>query len=149
MPLVGEYARSPSNWAANQAEKYEESGGTRANTQRGVPVVILTTKGRRSGALRKSPLMRVEHGGSYALIASDGGAENHPAWYLNLVALPEVTVRHAGGTVEPMVARVIPTEERALVWPVVTRTYKGYAGYQERTDREIPVVELLPVHPEA
>lgn len=109
----------------------------------GMPVVILTTTGRTSGRPRPTPLTAIEHDGYTYVVASKGGDARHPAWYLNLVAHPEVSVQRDGRT-RPMVARVLGPEERAAVWPVVTATYRGYAGYQKRTDREIPVVELHP-----
>ena len=141
MPLKGEYERSPSNWAADQAEKYEASGGAKANTMRGVPVVILTTRGRRTGGLRKSPLMRVEHEGSYAVIASKGGAPEHPAWYLNLVDEPHVMLQDGPEAVD-MRARVAEGDERATWWARATEVWPDYNDYQTKTDRQIPVVVL-------
>jgi len=118
-------------------------GGRIGGSLAGMPVVILTTTGRRSGQPRATPLTAIEHDGHTYVIASKGGDAHHPAWYLNLVATPAVSVRRSGRA-EAMVARVLSPEERATVWPVVTRTYRGYAGYQKRTEREIPVVELHP-----
>jgi len=118
------------------------SGGRVGGKVAGMPVLVLTTTGRKTGKARATPLTAVEHEGHTYVIASKGGDDRHPAWYLNLVATPEVSVQRAGRT-EPMVARVLTPEEKAAVWPVVTRTYKGYAGYQEKTEREIPVVELM------
>ena len=109
----------------------------------GMPVVILSTTGRTSGRLRPTPLTVIEHQGHTYVVASKGGDAHHPSWYLNLVAHAEVSVERDGRTL-PMVARVLSPPERAELWPVVTATYRGYAGYQERTDREIPVVELHP-----
>lgn len=143
MPLQGDYQRSPSKWAANQAEKYEESRGAKANTLRGVPVVILTTKGRRSGSLRKSPLMRVEHDGTYAVIASDGGAANHPAWYLNLVAEPNIMLQD-GPEAMQMRARVATGDERETWWRRATDVWPDYDSYQTKTERQIPVVLVEP-----
>ncbi len=142
--LQGDYLRSPSNWAAKQAEAYEASGGAKANTLRGVPVVILTTKGRRTGGLRKSPLMRVEHGGSYAVIASNGGALKHPAWYLNLVEEPNVVLQDGPEPVE-MRARVATGDEREIWWRRATEVWPDYDVYQTKTDRQIPVVLIEPV----
>jgi deazaflavin-dependent oxidoreductase (nitroreductase family) len=119
------------------------SGGRLGGRVVGMPVVVLTTTGRRTGQPRTTPLTAIEHEGRSYVIASKGGDEKHPAWYLNLVAHPEVTVQR-GGRTATMTARVLPSDERTAIWPVVTRTYKGYASYQERTDREIPVVELVP-----
>jgi len=118
-------------------------GGRIAGSLAGMPVVVLTTTGRRTGQPRATPLTAIEHDGHTYVVASKGGDARHPAWYLNLSADPAVSVRRNGRS-EPMVARVLNAEERAAVWPVVTRTYRGYAGYQERTEREIPVVELHP-----
>ncbi|MEO5679814.1 MAG: nitroreductase family deazaflavin-dependent oxidoreductase [Acidimicrobiales bacterium] len=119
------------------------SGGRIGGRVMGMPVVVLTTTGRRSGQPRAAPLTAIEHDGHTYVVASKGGDDRHPAWYLNLVAHPEVSVQRAGST-EVMVARVLDPQERAAVWPVVTRIFKGYAGYQRRTEREIPVVELVP-----
>lgn len=119
------------------------SGGRIGGKVAGMPVVVLTTTGRKTGKPRPTPLTAIETDGHTYVVASKGGDDRHPAWYLNLVADPEVVVER-GGRREAMVARVLSADERAAVWPVVTRTYKGYAGYQKRTDREIPVVELVP-----
>lgn len=119
------------------------TGGRLGGRMMGMPVMLLTTTGRKTGKPRTTPLTAVEHEGRTYLVASKGGDEHHPAWYLNLVATPEVTVQSEGRTL-PMTARVLPADEREAIWPVVTRTYKGYAGYQKKTDREIPVVELVP-----
>jgi len=112
----------------------------------GMPVLVLTTTGRKTGKPRATPLSAIEDGGHIYVIASKGGDDRHPAWYLNLVATPEVSVQRQGRT-EPMLARVLTPEEKVQVWPVVTRTYKGYGDYQKKTDREIPVVELVPTPP--
>ena len=119
------------------------SGGRLGGRVAGMPVVVLTTTGRKSGQARTTPLTAIEHEGRTYIVASKGGDEHHPAWYLNLVANPEVTVQRDGRSTK-MTARVLPPDEREAIWPVVTRTYKGYAGYQKRTEREIPVVELVP-----
>lgn len=119
------------------------SGGRLGGTVAGMPVIVLTTTGRRSGQPRATPLTAIEHEGHTYVVASKGGDERHPAWYLNLVARPEVTVERQGQTT-PMTARVLDPDERAAMWPVVTRTYKGYADYQQKTDREIPIIELFP-----
>jgi len=144
MPLQGTYQRSPSDWAADQAEAYEASGGKEATTLRGVPVIIVTTRGRRSGALRKSPVMRIEHDGSYAAIASKGGAPEHPAWYLNLVDEPRVMVQDGAEAVD-MLARVATGEERDVWWARATEVWPDYDEYQTKTDRQIPVVLLEPI----
>jgi len=119
------------------------SGGRVGGSIKGMPVLVVTTTGRKTGQPRPTPLTAIEADGHTYVVASKGGDDRHPAWYLNLVAHPEVVVNRDGRTT-PMLARVLSPEERAAVWPVVTRTYQGYAGYQERTDREIPVVELVP-----
>ncbi|HLI25229.1 MAG TPA: nitroreductase family deazaflavin-dependent oxidoreductase [Acidimicrobiales bacterium] len=141
MPLQGEYAPSPAQWVRDQVEAYERSGGQEANTLRdtGLPVVVITTRGARSGKLRKSPLMRVEHGGEYALVASKGGAPDHPQWYHNLVADPEALTVQDGP--EPFDARVrlVTGAERDEWWARAVAAYPPYAEYQEKTDREIPV----------
>ena len=125
------------------------SGGRLGGRVAGMPVVVLTTTGRKSGQARTTPLTAIEHEGRTYIVASKGGDEHHPAWYLNLVANPEVTVQRDGRSTT-MTARVLPPDEREAIWPVVTRTYKGYAGYQKRTEREIPVVELVaPADPAA
>jgi deazaflavin-dependent oxidoreductase (nitroreductase family) len=144
VPLQGEYERSPSDWAANQAEAYEASGGKAANTMRDVPVVILTTKGRKSGKLRKSPLMRVEHDGKYAVIASKGGTPENPAWYGNLVEEPHVTLQDGPEAVD-MVARTAEGAEREEWWGYATEVWPDYNDYQTKTDRQIPVVLLDPI----
>ncbi len=118
------------------------SGGRVGGSLGSMPVVVVTTTGRKTGKPRATPLTLIQDGGHTYIVASKGGDDRHPAWYLNLVANPEVAVRRDGRT-ETMVARVLSPEERAEVWPVVTRTYKGYAGYEKKTNRQIPVVELL------
>lgn len=119
------------------------SGGRLGGTVMGMPVVVVTTTGRKSGQPRSAPLTVIQHEGRTYVIASKGGDQHHPAWYLNMVANPEVTVQRDGGS-QTMTARVLPADERDAIWPVVTETYKGYAGYQKKTDRTIPVVELVP-----
>lgn len=119
------------------------SGGRVGAKVGGLPVVILTTTGRKTGRPRATPLMVIEHDGQSYVVASKGGDDRHPAWYLNLVATPEVSVERDGKT-EAMLARVLDPEERERVWPVVTRSYKAYAAYEKKTERQIPVVELAP-----
>jgi len=147
MPLHGEYQASPSQWVREQVEAYESSGGEQANTLRdtGLPVVIVTSRGHKSGKLRKTPLMRVEHEGSYALVASKGGAPENPQWYYNLVADPEsVTVQDGG---EPIDVRVHQAtgEERAQWWERAVAAFPNYADYEKKTEREIPVFIAEPV----
>jgi len=144
MPLHGEYQPSPQKWVRDQVEEYESSGGTRGTTLRGRPVVILTTLGARSGKLRKTPLMRVEHDGAYAVVASLGGAPKHPVWYFNIQANPLVELQD-GPEVQEMKAREVTGEEKARWWERAVATWPDYASYQEKTDREIPVFVLEPV----
>ena len=141
MSLVGEYVPSPSQRAREQVETYESSGGTRGTTMRGMPVIILTTLGARSGKIRKTPLMRVEAAGKYAVVASMGGASTHPVWYHNLVAHPEVELQDGA---EPHLykARILDGDERADWWEHAVATWPTYASYQEKTDREIPLFLL-------
>ncbi|MET0324102.1 MAG: nitroreductase family deazaflavin-dependent oxidoreductase [Ilumatobacteraceae bacterium] len=143
MPLDGEYEPSPTDWARKQAELYESSGGTKGTTIRGLPVVVLTSIGAKSGKLRKTPLMRVEHGGRYAVVASLGGAPQHPVWYHNLVADPHVELQD-GPLKEDMIAREVTGDERAEWWDHAVAAYPDYAEYQQKTDRVIPVFVLEP-----
>ncbi|GAA1994864.1 F420H(2)-dependent quinone reductase [Isoptericola halotolerans] len=141
MPITGEYVPSPSTWAADQVETYEASGGTEGTTLRGRPVVILTTLGARSGKVRKTPLMRVEHDGAYAVVASMGGAPKHPVWYHNIVANPQVELQD-GPEKHDYVAREVIGEEKAVWWERSVAAWPDYAEYQRKTDREIPVFVL-------
>jgi deazaflavin-dependent oxidoreductase (nitroreductase family) len=131
MALEGEYEPSPSEWVRNQVDEYEASGGTRANTlgDTSMPIVIFTTRGQRSGKIRKTPVMRVEHGGEYALVASKGGAPDHPQWYHNLVAFPEDVVLQDGPEPFDVEVRQICGDEYALWWQRAVA----------KTSREIPV----------
>jgi deazaflavin-dependent oxidoreductase (nitroreductase family) len=141
MPLEGEYEPSPAGWVRDQVAEYEASGGARASTLRdtGLPIVIVTTRGNKTGKIRKFALMRVEHDGEYALVASKGGSPDHPVWYHNLVADPEAVVVQDGP--EPFDARVrlVEGDERAQWWERAVAAYPPYAEYQTKTDREIPV----------
>jgi F420H(2)-dependent quinone reductase len=141
MSLDGEYEPSPAQWVRDQVAEYEASGGQRASTlaDTGLPVVIITTRGNKSGKIRKIALMRVEHDGKYALVASKGGAPEHPVWYYNLTADPKA-VRIQDGP-EPFDAevRVLSGPEREQWWERAVAAYPPYAEYQEKTDREIPV----------
>jgi deazaflavin-dependent oxidoreductase (nitroreductase family) len=143
MPLTGEYEPSSSDWAREQAEKYMESGGTEATDLGGRPVVLLTTVGAKSGKLRKTPLMRVEHQGEYAVVASLGGAPKHPVWYFNIKKNPRVELQDETVTKE-YDAREVFGEEKAQWWERAVEAYPDYADYQEKTDREIPVFVLTP-----
>jgi F420H(2)-dependent quinone reductase len=138
MTLQGEYEPSPSEWVREQVEKYESSGGTEGTTLRGVPVVVVTSVGAKSGKLRKNPVMRVEHDGAYALVASKGGAPEHPSWYRNLLADPTVELQdHADKATYTV--RELHGEERATWWERAVEVWPDYADYQTKTDREIPV----------
>jgi deazaflavin-dependent oxidoreductase (nitroreductase family) len=141
MPLTGEYEPSPAKWVRDQVHTYESSGGTKALTLRGVPVVILTTVGARSGKLRKAALMRVEHDGAYAVVASLGGAPKHPVWYHNVLAHPQVELQDRTEKWD-MVAREVTGDEKALWWERAVAVWPDYAAYQAKTDREIPVIVL-------
>lgn len=139
--MTGEYQRSPSAWSADQVDVYESSGGTKGTTLDGRPVVIVTTRGARSGKLRKTPLMRVEHEGAYAAVASLGGAPQNPQWYYNIRADPHVELRD-GTEVYDMVAREVHGEEKALWWARAVAAFPPYADYQAKTERSIPVFVL-------
>jgi deazaflavin-dependent oxidoreductase (nitroreductase family) len=143
MPLEGEYEPSPVGWVRDQVERYEASDGAEANTLRdtGLPVVIVTTRGARSGKLRKVPLMRVEHDGAYLAIGSQGGAPKDPQWVRNVVAHPEVELRDRD-QVQDMRARLLTGFERAAWWARAVAAFPPYADYQKRTTREIPVFVL-------
>jgi deazaflavin-dependent oxidoreductase (nitroreductase family) len=144
MPLSGEYEPSPETWVRNQVEQYEKSGGKEANGLRDMAVVLLTTKGAKSGKLRKSPLMRVEHDGRYAIVASKGGAPTNPLWYYNVVANPQVMLQDGPVPVD-MIARELSGDERDIWWQRAVAAYPDYAEYQTKTDRLIPVFVLEPV----
>jgi F420H(2)-dependent quinone reductase len=146
MPLQGEYEPSPWDWVREQVEGYETSKGQRANTLRdtGLPVVIITTRGRKSGKIRKFPLMRVEHDGEYALIASLGGAPTNPTWYGNLIADPTALMIQDGAVPHDFVAREVQGDERALWWKRAVEAYPSYADYQMKTSRIIPVFVATP-----
>ena len=143
MPLDGEYAPSPAQWARDQVEEIESSGGTRGVTMRDVPVVVITSLGARSGKLRKNPVMRIEHDGVYAAVASKGGAPENPTWYHNLLGHPLVELQDATHKGD-YTARVAAGEERAQWWQRAVAVWPDYAEYQTRTDREIPVFLLEP-----
>jgi len=141
MPLQGDYEPSPWDWVREQVEEYEASSGERANTlmDTGLPVVIITTRGRKSGKIRKFPLMRVEYKGEYALVASLGGAPTNPTWYGNLIADPTALMIQDGAEPHDFSARELQGEERALWWERAVAAYPSYADYQTKTSRIIPV----------
>lgn len=143
MPLEGEYEPSPHQWVRDQVALFEGSGGTKGTTMRGMPVIILTTRGAKSGKIRKAALMRVEHRGTYAVVASLGGAPKHPVWYHNVVADPRVELQD-GPVRQDMTARQVTGEEKAQWWERAVAAYPDYAAYQEKTDRQIPVFVLEP-----
>ncbi|MGW1490023.1 nitroreductase family deazaflavin-dependent oxidoreductase [Streptomyces sp. NPDC002402] len=143
MPLEGEYEPSTQKWVRDQVDLYESSGGTKGITLRGMPVIVLTTRGAKSGKIRKSPLMRVEHEGTYAAVASLGGAAKNPVWYYNVVADPRVEVQD-GPVRQDMTAREVTGEEKALWWERAVAAYPDYAAYQRKTERVIPVFVLEP-----
>ncbi len=142
MPLTGEYEPNPVDWVREQVEAYQASGGTEANTLRdtGIPIILITARGRRSGKLRTFALMRVEHEGEYALIASKGGAAEHPVWYHNLVAAPDQVMIQDGPEPFDVEVREVDGAEREAWWERSVAVYPPYAEYQERTDRLIPVL---------
>jgi deazaflavin-dependent oxidoreductase (nitroreductase family) len=146
MPLHGEYEPSPAKWVRDQVERYESSGGTEALTLRdtGLPVVVVTSRGAKSGKLRKNPVMRVEHDGAYAAVASKGGSPEHPAWYANFLAYPQVELQD-GTRKWDMSVRQLSGAERAEWWDRSVEAYPSYADYQRKTDREIPVFLLEPI----
>lgn len=144
MPLHGEYEPSPQKWVRDQVDLYESSGGTQGTTMRGMPVVVLSTVGAKSGKLRKVPLMRVEHEGRYAAIASLGGSPKNPVWHANVVAHPLVELQD-GPHKWDMVAREVTGAERDEWWVRAVAAYPDYADYQVKTDRVIPVFVLEPV----
>jgi F420H(2)-dependent quinone reductase len=142
----GKYEASPSQWVRDQVEAYERSGGAEANTltDTGLPIIIVTMRGRKSGTIRKAPVMRVEHDGEYAIVASKGGAPTHPEWYYNLVAAPsEVTIQD-GKKPFDVTVREVEGDERATWWARAVAAYPPYAQYQERTTREIPLLVASP-----
>lgn len=143
MPLTGEYEPSTDRHARQQAEAFERSGGEEQNTLRGVPIIVLTSIGAASGKLRKTPLMRVEHEGRYAVVASKGGAPKHPAWFRNLVENPHVELQD-GAVKRDYTARLVHGSERDEWWQRAVAVWPDYDAYTRRTDREIPVFVLEP-----
>lgn len=144
MPLTGHYEPSTAGWARKQAERYEASSGTVATTLRGRPVIVLTSVGAKTGNVRKTALMRVEHEGAYAVVASLGGAPEHPVWYHNLKANSHVELQD-GAKIRDYTAREVSGAERDLWWQRAVATWPDYATYQTKTDRVIPVFVLDPI----
>lgn len=144
MPLDGTYLPSTSEWARTQAETFEASNGQEANLMRGVPIIVLTTVGAKTGALRKTALMRVEHEGSYLVVASKGGAPEAPAWYWNLRKNAHVELQD-GAVTRDYLARELEGDERAEWWPRATAVWPDYDAYQQKTDRLIAIFLLEPI----
>ncbi len=141
MPIEGEYEPSPAKWVRDQVDDYERSGGQKANTllDTGMPVIIVTARGNKSGKVRKFALMRVEHDGEYALVASKGGAPTHPVWYYNLKADPGTVAIQDGPEPFDVDVREVAGQERADWWTRAVAAFPPYAEYQTKTDRQIPV----------
>jgi F420H(2)-dependent quinone reductase len=148
MSLDGEYAPSPAQWVRDQVELYESTGGKQGNTLRdtSMPVVIVTTRGNKTGKVRKMALMRVEHDGQYLLVASKGGAPTHPVWYYNLVADPQDVLLQDGPEPFPVSVRELSGDERAIWWDRAVAAYPPYAEYQTKTSRLIPVLLATRTH---
>lgn len=140
--IEGEYEPSPWEWVRKQVETYERTGGREANTllDTGLPIVIITTRGNKSGKVRKTPVMRVEHEGAYALVASMGGAPKHPVWYFNLKSDPDAVAIQDGPEPFAVKVRELQGEERELWWARAVKAYPPYAEYQAKTTRVIPVL---------
>ncbi len=143
MPIEGEYEPSAWDWVAKQVDLYESSGGTEGLTLQGSPCVVITMRGRRTGKVRKAAVMRIEHDGRYAAVASKGGADHHPGWYLNLLADPDVTIQD-GPEVHGLRAREVEGEEKSTWWARAVQVWPSYDDYQQKTDRAIPVVVFEP-----
>ena len=144
MPLTGEYEPGPAGRSRRQAEQYQASGGAEANTLFGRPIVVVTMIGAKSGKLRKVPLMRVEHDGEYAIVASVGGEPRNPLWYHNLKKNPHVELQD-GSVKKDYIAREVAGEEKAIWWERSVAAYPPYADYQAKTEREIPLFVLTPM----
>ena len=141
MPLSGEYAPSPADWARTQAERYEASDGAEAATMVGRPIIVLTTVGAKTGKLRKTPLMRVEHDGEYLVVGSLGGAPRNPVWVHNLRKNPLAELQE-GAERHDYAARELDGEEREVWWKRAVEAFPNYAGYQQKTNRQIPIFLL-------
>jgi F420H(2)-dependent quinone reductase len=144
MPLTGEYEPSAASWARDQVDLYERSGGTEGTEMGGRPVIILTSVGAKTRKIRKTPLMRVEHDGDYAVVASLGGAPSNPVWYYNLTSNPHVELQD-GPVRKDYQAREIHGSERETWWERAVAAWPDYAEYQKKTSRTIPVFVLTPV----
>jgi deazaflavin-dependent oxidoreductase (nitroreductase family) len=144
VPLSGQYEPSTAAWARRQAELYEATNGEQGGELRGRPIIVLTSVGAKTGRLRKTALMRVEHEGVYAVVASLGGAPRHPVWYYNLKKNPQVVLQDRAIKRDYM-AREIMGSEKARWWERAVEAWPDYATYQAKTDREIPVFVLEPM----
>ena len=145
MPLSGDYEPSPWAWVREHADKIMESGSTEGTDMKGKPLILLTTIGAKSGKIRKTPLMRVEHDGEYAVVASLGGAPKHPVWYFNIKAHPQVELQD-GATTKDYAAREVFGDEKGVWWERAVAAWPDYAEYQAKTDRQIPVFVLTPIN---
>jgi F420H(2)-dependent quinone reductase len=145
--MMSKYIPSPQKWVADQVELYEKSGGTEGITLRdtGLPVIIVTNRGRETGAVRKTPLMRVVDGNNYILVASQGGAPKHPKWYHNLKADPDVEIRDQTMVYQMRVREVVDPVERERLWKIAVKAFPPYETYQEKTSRLIPIFVAEPV----
>jgi deazaflavin-dependent oxidoreductase (nitroreductase family) len=146
MTTESEYAPSPWEWVRNQVDEYERTGGASGNTltDTGMPIILLFTRGAKTGLLRKTPLMRVEHDGEYAIVASLGGAPKHPVWYFNLLAHPDDVAMQDGPEPFGVTVRELDGDERQLWWDRAVEAYPPYAEYQQKTERVIPVFLATP-----
>ena len=144
---MNEYIPSPRQWVAEQVELYESSGGTEGLTLRdtGLPVIIVTNRGHKTGAIRKTPLMRVVDGDNYILVASQGGAPKHPVWYYNLKADPSVEIRDKTELYPMQVREVADADERQRLWDIAVEAFPPYQEYQEKTERVIPIFVASPI----
>jgi deazaflavin-dependent oxidoreductase (nitroreductase family) len=145
MPLTGEYEASPWDWVRKDADRIIESGSTAGSEMKGKPIILLTTVGAKTGKVRKTPLMRVEHGGEYAVVASLGGAPKNPVWYYNIKAHPRVELQD-GDVTKEYEGREVTGDEKSVWWERAVEAWPDYAEYQTKTDREIPVFVLTPIN---
>ncbi|AGB23263.1 deazaflavin-dependent nitroreductase family protein [Mycobacterium sp. JS623] len=145
MPLSGEYEASPWDWVRKDADRVMETGTTEGSEMKGKPIILLTTIGAKSGKVRKTPLMRVEHDGQYAVVASLGGAPKNPVWYYNIKAHPQVELQD-GDVTKEYEAREVSGDEKAIWWERAVEAWPDYAEYQTKTDRQIPVFVLTPIN---
>jgi F420H(2)-dependent quinone reductase len=145
MPLSGEYEQSPWDWVQKDANRIMETGSTEGSEMKGKPIILLTTIGAKTGKVRKTPLMRVEHDGQYAVVASLGGAPKNPVWYYNIKAHPRVELQD-GDVTKEYEAREVTGDEKAVWWERAVEAWPDYAEYQTKTDRQIPVFVLTPIN---